>query len=217
MNNYIISYPRSGNTWLRYILEFLSEQPTNGLIGERNKYDRLQQPLLYPGENYIAHKLHSFDSEIQLMDSVLLIVRNYKECIIRHNKDKRGYDYNLFVRHNQGKHDDYIGMIKYFEQFQGHKMVLYYEDLIDSDKIPSICHQLCLFFDIPNNKIDHLIRNIDVHKLDALRFYPKSKTKGRTEIHHSELLSTPEKVRWDMYLYENFKDLYWKYLRRYAE
>jgi len=215
--NYIISYPRSGNTWLRYIIEYLSNQSTNGLIDVPNKHDKLQKPLLKSGNNFIAHKLHSFDEKITDNDKVIIIIRNYKECIIRHNKDKRGYDFELFEKQNQGKRDDYIGIIKHFDQFNGKKLYLYYEDLINDSYIPKICYQLCQFLQIENSRINSFLDNLQSIKSQSLCLYPKSKTKGKSEIHHSQLLTWDDRLRWDFYLAFYYRDLYLDYLTRYEE
>lgn len=215
--NYIVSYPRSGNTWLRYIIEYLSNQPTNGLIDKPNKYDKLQKPLLINGDNYIAYKLHSFDPKITNRDKVILIIRNYKECIIRHNKDKRGYDFELFQKHNQGKKDDYIGMIKQYHHFNGEKMHIYYEDLINDYHLEKICYQLCQFLDIPDSEVNNLLDNLESIKKNSLCLYPRSKTKGKGPIYHSNLLKKAEAISWDMYLHINYPKLFELYLRRYRE
>lgn len=86
---YIISYPRSGNTAFRYLLEFLTKKPTDGMCGApRNPQDNLQKPLLYKGAtDFVAHKRHDFKG-VKPEDFVIFIMRDPLEAVIRHNEHR---------------------------------------------------------------------------------------------------------------------------------
>lgn len=122
---YIISYPRSGNTAMRYIVELLTKKPSNGLCGKPNSKDHLQQPVIHKKRNdYVAHKRHDFKG-VTSFDTIFLIIRDYKEAIIRHNKGKRP--------NYMGQIDNYCQLIDNYQQLLGQGadgMVIYYEELM---------------------------------------------------------------------------------------
>ena len=110
---YIISYPRSGNTAFRYLLEKLTGKPTNGLCGEPNPKDKLQQPLIHQKEryhherDYVAHKRHDFKG-VKYSDMVIFIMRNPLEAVIRHNEKPRG----LGIGNLRGYIDGWFDLLK---------------------------------------------------------------------------------------------------------
>lgn len=122
---YIISYPRSGNTLFRAFVEFITNRPTDGLIGPVNKADRLQAPLFVENDNFVAKKLHSWN--VTPDDTVFFLLRDFRECIIRHNKAPRGIDFNKFKGHVKG----YMELIRKYDEHRGFKALFYYEDFKD--------------------------------------------------------------------------------------
>lgn len=120
--NYIISYPRSGNTAFRYILELLTKMPTNGICGPVNERDVLQKPLLRKGSNFIAHKRHDFNG-VGMLDLVFFIMRHPIEAVIRHNKGPRGLD-NL-----KGHLDGWYSLLNEFD-IHRNGIPIYYEELV---------------------------------------------------------------------------------------
>jgi len=123
--NYVISYPRSGNTALRYIIELLTKLPTNGICGDINPKDRLQKPLLHSGDDYILHKRHDFYG-VTDKDFIFFIVRDYLECIIRHN-EKPGRLNNI-----EGHIDSWFSLLADYDShmINGNGMVIYYDELV---------------------------------------------------------------------------------------
>ena len=82
MNNYILSYPHSGNTWLRYCIEFATMRGTIGhrdfTISER-RGNFLNIDLSLPP---IAIKRHEIElSDLHSDDNLLLLVRSPFDCI----------------------------------------------------------------------------------------------------------------------------------------
>ncbi len=123
----IISYPRSGNTLFRYILERASGMPTDGTCDNPVIKNHLMQPLIHKGKyNYIAYKSHRWNA-IQA-DTVIFILRDYKECLIRHHEKPRGISFDLFKSQTRGGPHDYINLIQKFDKFEGTKHLIYYED-----------------------------------------------------------------------------------------
>ena len=123
--NYLISYPRSGNTMTRYLIELMTHKPTNGLCGKPNAKDNLQQPLIYKTSNdFVLHKRHDF-RKVLPEDMVIFIIRDPLEAIIRHNERPRGIAMEQMYRYIDG----WYFLLNGYDQHKGNKMCLYYEEV----------------------------------------------------------------------------------------
>lgn len=126
MKNWIISYPRSGNSLTRYIFELITNKPTNGLCGKPNPIDVLQQPLIHKDKtDYCLHKNHDFKG-VENEDMVFFLIRNPIEACMRHNEGKRDTDVGAMKRHIDG----WMDLLSKYDQHQGNKILFYYEELI---------------------------------------------------------------------------------------
>lgn len=122
--NYLISYPRSGNTMCRYLIELMTRRPTNGLIGPVNPKDNLQEPLIYKDRtDYVLHKRHDFRG-VTKKDFVFYIIRDPLECCIRHNQH-RGIQEEQMKRYL----DHWFSLLQEFDD-HNNGIVLYYEEII---------------------------------------------------------------------------------------
>ena len=123
---YLISYPRSGNTATRYIIEMLTHKPTNGLIGPPNSKDNLQMPLIHKeSDDYVLHKQHDFRG-VKTDDFVLFLIRDPLECVIRHNEKIRGIAEHQMV----GYLKSWFSLLDSYDSFKGNKMIFYYDELM---------------------------------------------------------------------------------------
>ena len=85
----LLSYPRSGNTWLRYCIEFLSKKPT-AIPGSKNLGgNSICEVIPNMGVDIKAHpicgKSHN-TLDLNKKHKVIVLVRDYKEAIVRHYK-----------------------------------------------------------------------------------------------------------------------------------
>ena len=207
MKNYLLSYPRSGNTWLRYCIEVLTNNRTIGYLGSDAK-DSGVLPKNRTNEKPILIKRHE-TSDIK-EGNLILIVRNYKEVIIRHNSVK-----TIMEDYSSNNRVTYLKLLNFYHTYKGKKMIIYYEDLIDDLKntIDKVLNFLGL--EVSIDSIDDFFSNIEEHKLKSLSIYGESKTKGKTTIYHSNKLSSDELIQWDNFLLKNNKVIFEKYLKRY--
>ena len=74
--NILLSFPRSGNSWLRYCIESLSNQKTQGLGGRPHDIGRGIIPELRDSSKPILYKRHTTD-EINTNDRLIFLIRNY--------------------------------------------------------------------------------------------------------------------------------------------
>lgn len=175
MSDILLSYPRSGNHLVRYILEFITGLPTSGCYGNTkdkpiytNQFPNKETPLRHVVHNFHFcftkfHKIPSHYNSAYLKSdpSLILIIRDYKECIISHlrkiNKDKE-ID-SLTFQHELNL---YFKLLNYYDNFEGKKMIIYYEDLIQ--KTDEVLNQLKNFIpNIQNSFYLDFLKNIDHH------------------------------------------------------
>ena len=123
--NYLISFPRSGNTMTRYLFELMTKKPTNGLCGEPNPKDTLQAPLLHKGSDYCLHKRHDFKGVTE-QDFVMFVIRHPLEATIRHNEKIRGISETQMYKYL----DSWFDLLYQYDEFKGNKMCLYYSEIL---------------------------------------------------------------------------------------
>ena len=203
MKTFIISFPRSGNTLFRTIMEYYSKQPTDGTCDNPVQKNNLMPPIIYKTRtDFMAYKTHTWNV-IKSEDTVYFIIRDYKECIIRHNQKLRGISFELFKGFTKGDSNDYIHLLKQYDLHTGPKHIIYYEDMV-RNKLGKLSYM------VKNDAEFNLIRQI------GLTAYPSSETKGVNIHHHAEKLSQDEKDKWNNHIKTNYSVLFKKYLKRYG-
>lgn len=115
--NYLVSYPHSGNTLIRYFVELLTGVPTTGhnpsSISERFEenvlnVDSTKEPILI--------KRHEIaENEITRDDVFILILRSSKECI------KENYE---------EEYEKYINLIRQYDAHKGEKRIIFYRNVL---------------------------------------------------------------------------------------
>tara|TARA_R100000008_G_C3587763_1_gene174077 strand:+ start:8812 stop:10395 length:1584 start_codon:yes stop_codon:yes gene_type:complete len=146
----LLSAERSGNTWLRYYLEYVFKRPTVG-------YGPADDPLLIQFDEVpIALKRHSWDIEEQAdlrypaYNKVIFLLRDYKEIYFRlrsqqHISVRAGLRMGKLDETNSTAEDHFkdcltnlkhsglveiVDNIKMYDKLSAPKMIIYYEDLI---------------------------------------------------------------------------------------
>ena len=134
-HNALWSSPRSGNHWIRFIVEYLTSHPTCGANTNRtnkdmpiftNRFPSTSHPLAHVSGKlpYILYKAHK--PYPLLNDStIILLVRDINELMARRGKEG---GWNPYAR--KGFPSGYIKLIKAYDEFSGTKMLIYYEDLL---------------------------------------------------------------------------------------
>lgn len=205
MEDYILSYPRSGNTWTRYCIEFLTERPT---VGIADSLSRLKMPILFSSyENCVFRKSHYLDIN---PNKLLFLIRNFKECIPRHLHVN-----SLSPTAIKGI-NDYLNLLRLYDEHDKEKMIVYYEDMISGDE--DFFLEFTEFIGGTEERLDEFLSNIDEHRERGVQIYINrgeySVTEGKKEIHHSKELNTD---LWDQKALEIDRELAEKYLSRYID
>lgn len=218
MERIILSYPRSGSNFLNYCLNILTGQEIPKIHGQ------------YPSQ-WSAESLAGEGKQL------ILIIRNYKECIPRqmekytaqgileHASNTKPYEKDI-VPDRKGinaRHADYIAMLEFFERFGGSKIFLYYEDLIANTH--QELSRLCEFTGVDNKVLESFMQDIDNHQHASSQRYNKTNTGCKSiskdgsaqPIFHSKKISAQDRLSIDRQLQQKFPTLYEKYLKRYEE
>ena len=183
----LLSYPRSGSTWLRYCIEFLTERPTFGYIKKIRNGTHVDTPFFkeYLTNEPIALKRHKWDEDEarskRAYRKMILLVRNYKEAMLRD-------DYPLYKFKDltilETIEKDYI---KLLEKYHNHeyrvreKAIVYYEDLILEPK--KTLDDLMKAMKVPKGyekKLEQLMTNFEEHKNRSAGKYRSM----QTHLHH---------------------------------
>ena len=167
---YLLSYPRSGNHFLRYVIEFCTGHSTLGCLGnekvdteifKRNDVKYLQ----HVSEPSLVRKAH-FSSDIEELirtsedkePKVIFLIRNPIESLFSHNKN------NI---KNKDINDFYVNL-KFVENFkQNNKLIIYYENL-NSENFKISLQKLNNFMNFNLEKYNELNLNFKKYKTDSL-------------------------------------------------
>lgn len=214
MKTVLLSYPRSGNTWLRYCIEHITVKSTIGYDNEESAiFDRSRLVSHYVQTEPILIKRHFPEP----CDRLILLVRDYKEAIIRHENEaeRPSSDHVLYsgISH-------YIQLLDFYDKFEGEKLLIYYEDLIKNPR--EIIEGALVFLKETTHRqrVNEFFDFLQYHKNTCVNIYSThatSYTRGEQEKFHSRFLSARKKQKWDEIAKNNNIEIFNKYLSRYAE
>lgn len=216
--NFLLSYPRSGSTWVRYIIEFFSGRPTEGMSPKDNYISKRIGDLETSGKPIIYKKHHMTANPHKEDEKLIVLIRNPVEAITRHRLGKIDAQQFWEDTSNVEAKIDYIFILGVFEKWKGPKLLVYYEDLM-SDPKKQISRMLD-FLDINQDKLDDFITNIDTHVNNGVSAYSShdqgSVTKGKDSLHHSKKIGKHLSEFLLMYLRDRYPTIFGKYLSRYV-
>ena len=200
--NLLISYPRSGNTWLRYCVEFLAKKPTVGYTGTQKGKPIMSNFNIKNSKPPLLKKLHTVDEQSEKASKVILVLRNYKECIPRH--------VNLFSCEEAIKKSgriSYLDLLYFYDNFNGEKIIIYYEDLMLQPK--EELKKLLSFLKESEDFLEEFIENFEYHKKQSISFYNKGESKSQTEgnaiNYQTQKMTQKQIVDWDIFLKKYMK------------
>ena len=145
--HYLLSFPRSGNHWCRFILEFFSGMPTKGLSSKdrpiyRNLFKSALSPLghVWGGGGYYIYKTHNYPGSQKAKDMaelmerkselVILLIRDYHECVRAFYEAKVADKKARGVKELSEIIRWYLDVLLLYERVGARKMYVYYEDLV---------------------------------------------------------------------------------------
>jgi hypothetical protein len=156
--NLIVSYPRSGSTFVRYIIEHFTRRPTRGPPTSTNLID---SPLIakYRNEKTVAFKIHGQDKThqeyIQAFMArkipLIFLMRNPMEMFPRHTGIQKWTTLacDAPIPPLSSDISYFFDNIKTYESYEGKKQIFYYEELVEEPA--SVIKQLCEFLQVDLN------------------------------------------------------------------
>ena len=153
------SSPASGNTWVRFIIEYLTGCPSLGVQFKDpgdiplslQVVNRLTPSVLAHvdmDKPFIVYKSHHPYS-IEKSSSIILLIRNFYELL----KGDKFADNRITV---------YLELIVSYDHFKGKKMLIYYEDLLTNPKTE--IYKLKCFFNSPEKHYKSFINNYEYYQ-----------------------------------------------------
>lgn len=167
--NWILSYPRSGNHFIRYLIEFMTKRITLGCRGGESVdtpiADRPGVKLLgHVSRNPIARKAH-FVCEVNTRnaDRIILGLRNPIDAMISHH----------VLTDNQPKKiekeaKEFVKNLMMYEAFKGKKAIVKYEDLVSDNAYEKPVSLIADVFDVDEETLDRTLTDYRDLRRDSL-------------------------------------------------
>lgn len=131
------SYPGSGNTWVRYLIEEFTGYYTGSIYNDNKLYvgGFKGEKEDWHGGRVVAIKAHSFKEDRGLEDAILLIRNPYDAILAEFNRNKGGGDHHTGVATNDDfQSPDWTEMDFSRRAFRWFK--LYYGNLVSRTTLP---------------------------------------------------------------------------------
>jgi hypothetical protein len=149
---YQISYPRSGANWLRYIARTILEI-------QKEYHERDDSNDLYI-KTHVKNDMVTLDKS----GSLILLLRDFKNCIYSHTKSKEPPVLQLYF---------YRDLLDIYHTWPANKILIYYADLVQKPEtvIPKFSWFISQSYD--NGK--SFLENYDSHQLHSIIQYKGKK------------------------------------------
>ncbi len=227
---FLLSFPRSGNTWLRYCLEFLTQRPSFSHTG---LYYEIQRPLGWTAgfaldvDKAPIQKIHTqyeiIGNDAQIhpanpdIDILILLLRNPKETFARH---KYNSWQSMLRDHTVGKGyavQTYFENLVLFESWPKDKrLLIYYEDFITKPR--ETLETILAFLHESSMPLDEFMRDYEHHRNACLTLYNGAVSKGEDILFHAKKTSAKFRKLVDTWISDAYPTLWETYLKdRYAE
>lgn len=230
---YLLSTPRSGTHWCLYCLCYLLDMKTMSNRGPL-EVDLLQE--FYSGDKPIIYHGHNpkdlwIKKDGDQQDILIVILRNYRECLIRdHGTTKKVLDelqYQAKFNWLDGDKahaltnfaNHYINNLRCYDLWNpATRLLIYYEDLILDPR--ATLENALDFFHIENKEylLNKFMDEIDTHKKICLNEYDKrggSRSKGKDLLYHTKYIGQRNAILIDNTVKSLFPYYFEKYLKRY--
>jgi len=216
----LLSLPRTGSNWIRYWFEYFSSENTSerNVLVETNHWGDIRTEKTN-ATLYKRHKLTDEDVSGRAIENLVLVLRDYRECFVRHC---RGRTFEKRV----SRMTDFTDNIEMYDKFKGNKMIMYYEDFVKSPQI-----YMKEFLDFLGVKNDWKKIDVKKHRDISVELYEKggvenvgtqtrgapSLTKGKADFtFHQQDLTYEMKQQLEDWFKSEYAELHKNYLDRYS-
>lgn len=212
--NQLVSYPRSGNTWYRYCLEYVLGRPTLGSRGSKiDKAIHKRVHIKLRKKDPIVRKMH-YAHEINKNMKTIYLIRNPYEAVLSHSKRGLGRPLHVMI-------EDYMQIVNAYDTHDNAlKQLVIYEEIITPCGLKSAITETAKFLGFTGQtaiqKIEKLtsetgFQNARVRSFKSYRFVKqKSLTLGKPGMNHYKSSSPKqlEIISEGIKRYPQLKDLY---------
>lgn len=165
--NYLLTYPRSGNSAIaRYIQILYPDKLTFG-IAPTDRRARNPENVVKAITRKAHFRRHVNKKELE---KIVTVVRDYKECLMSHYK--RSGSKLSAEKYFSDNFPEYVDNIVFFEECKCPKLFIYYEDLLGQTRTE--LEKLIDFLGVETDQLDHLIENLDYYNEMQTKTYKKN-------------------------------------------
>ncbi len=224
---FLASFPRSGQNWLKCLIQIIGKRPIYPLCGTFG----LENPLNLAIDDkntpcFVMHNPHWIDGAPSDCNKLIVIIRDYKECFIReakaHKKTINVEKVHLSRFNDQSYRSIYFDILKQYDAWEpSNRHLVYYEDLIKDPT--TVLHDLGQFLGDAQKDVQHVMDNFQRYKKLSIQLYNKrqgrfggSMSQGSNEYYHSQKYSKKDLSHLDKTMQTFHPGLWKKYLTRYA-
>lgn len=217
---YLITKGACGSHWLMYCIQNLAHIPIYAKSKPWNYLDEAITPNRQNSAIYFDHNGFIDRSVNSKTNRLVVVVRNYRECLLRVVK-VRGLHLNyLFCKNDL--YEEYLAFIRLFHRWDPKmRLLIRYEDLIANPK--ATLKEVLDFYGLDDSRLDTFMTNFHAHKQRSLAFYNQHQGAKRSAIsngnhlqYHSQAL-TPKQCRIIDQRMKYLSNALWKkYLSQYA-
>lgn len=160
--DYLISYPRTGNSFVRYAIEFVSKKPSYDY--GKNINEQYDTDIQYVDTtSYCIRKEHFAIDIPEEPEKIIVLIRDFKDVFISHNFRNEPFDKDImlesFMTSIESFWKDYYELLFLYDIFPKEKLMIYYDDIFSSEKaLIEIFNFLGLV------DYDEFIQNFEYHK-----------------------------------------------------
>ncbi len=208
---YLLSSPRSANTWTRYCIENLVGRRTKEIDPRKAMNEPLAYLLNYEVDETLpfVYKLHR-PPVGENENYLIVLVRDYMELFESAEMHTNVWPLIFSIK-------NYMDILKTYDEWSKHKrLLIYYEDLVLKPRTE--LKRLCNFFSCSDEKVSPFLRNIKEHKKKLIKIYEEYERPIKTN-HDTKYYKKKMKKRRLLRLKKKVRAInptvYKKYLSRY--
>jgi len=171
MKTFLLSFPRSGNSWFRYCIENALKIPTidiNPNYGNRsiNKTFGLDSDVKNEFKIVKTHKAKDIEENSQ----IIFILRNFNDCVESHKQRGATGTTEKILK-------NYLDLLDFFDEYKNKKILIQYEKVITKNGLKETLKDVESFLSFENKNYDKFIDNFEKHKKISKKGY-KNKIGG---------------------------------------
>lgn len=230
-----LSTPHSGTHWGLYCLCNLLEKQVIFNRGPvqvdifKNRFIDHKNGFIYAAHN---PKDLWIKKDGDKEDILILILRNYKECLVRIyktapsviNQIKAEANFKWLDKYKNlaliQAHDHYFNNLRCYDVWNPSKrFLIYYEDLLENPE--KVLYDLTVFFNLEEKTLDKFLQNLNFHIKTSLGIFNAKKklggsqSKGKDILYHSKKIGRKNCILIDSQVKSLFPNYFEKYLKRY--